>query len=219
MSSKAWGRSLGFLCLLFIALTFVVGISISLRYLSVAAPANGMLQSDTSVFPIVAPVGANSPVVTTIPPLPPLVPTAEPSAPAVPPPVVQLLSCGADVEATCDVRGNLGPCSVIIQDPPGTDWLKDRWQAASDMGGTAIPGAHWVLLDFKKIINVQSIKLDWETAYAQDYVIYGRLNDYEEWKIIYDGGTDLERMGYTCFVLLYCFLCSTDAASPTQKRK
>ena len=45
------------------------------------------------------------------------------------------------VSATCDVRGNLGPCSVVVQETPGNDWLRDRWQAASDMGGTAIKRA------------------------------------------------------------------------------
>lgn len=33
-----------------------------------------------------------------------------------------LLSRRRGVEATCDVRGNLGECSVVIQDPPGNDW-------------------------------------------------------------------------------------------------
>ena len=47
------------------------------------------------------------------------------------------------VSAACSVRGNLGPCDVVIQGAPGSDWLKDRWQAASDMGGTAIKGRHY----------------------------------------------------------------------------
>ena len=46
------------------------------------------------------------------------------------------------VTATCDTRGNLGPCSVVVQPAPapscgptiyrrvpGSDWLRDRWQA------------------------------------------------------------------------------------------
>ena len=45
-----------------------------------------------------------------------------------------------DVIVTSDARGNLGPASVLVKDVPGENWLKDRWQAASDMGGTAIPG-------------------------------------------------------------------------------
>ena len=46
--------------------------------------------------------------------------------------------CASGCVARCDVRGNLGECGVILN--RGDDWLKDRWQAASDMGGTAIPG-------------------------------------------------------------------------------
>ena len=50
----------------------------------------------------------------------------------------ELLSAGATV--TTDTRGNLGPGSVITQKVQGNDWLKDRWQAASDMHGSAIAG-------------------------------------------------------------------------------
>jgi hypothetical protein len=64
-----------------------------------------------------------------------------------------LLSRNPEVKVTTDVRGNLGPPSVMIQETPGTDWLKDRWQAASDMHGTAIPGVHWVMLEFPSPVN------------------------------------------------------------------
>lgn len=37
-----------------------------------------------------------------------------------------LLSRHKNVSITCDVKGNLGPCTVLNQDPPGSDWLKDR---------------------------------------------------------------------------------------------
>merc|ERR1712161_58961 len=40
-----------------------------------------------------------------------------------------------NVVATSDVRGNLGPISVVIQSKPGSDWIHDRWQAASNMHG------------------------------------------------------------------------------------
>lgn len=46
----------------------------------------------------------------------------------------EIISRVLDVSVTCDTRGNLGPCSVVVQASPGSDWLKDRWQAASDMG-------------------------------------------------------------------------------------
>jgi hypothetical protein len=115
------------------------------------------------------------------------------------------LSRNPDVIITSSTRGNLGPASVLNQNPPGTDWLKDRWQAASDMGGTAIPGRHWILLDFSSLaansssILVTKIVLDWETAYATDYRIEGRMdppNDYEtndddgNWCTLYDGTLD-----------------------------
>jgi len=54
--------------------------------------------------------------------------------------------------ATTDTRGNLGPAEVMLQDPPGDDWIKDRWQAASDMGGTAIAGEHWVEIDLGRVV-------------------------------------------------------------------
>ncbi len=93
--------------------------------------------------------------------------------------------------ATADVRGNLGPANVVIQKHPGDDWLKDRWQAASDMGGTAIPGKHWILLDFgeSKSIQVDKVILDWETAYSKLYRIEGSQDDRNEdgWCTLYDG--------------------------------
>ena len=71
--------------------------------------------------------------------------------------------------ARCDVRGNLGECGVIFN--RGDDWLKDRWQAASDMGGTAIPGPHKVEIDFGRSVSVCWVEIDWETAYANEYDI------------------------------------------------
>ncbi len=48
---------------------------------------------------------------------------------------IKIVSRCDNVSVTCDTRGNLAPCSVVVQKHPGTDWLRDRWQAASDMGG------------------------------------------------------------------------------------
>ena len=73
------------------------------------------------------------------------------------------------------VRGNLGPAAVVIQPVPGTDWLHDRWQAASNMHGKNIPGEHWIQLEFESPILVDSVRLDWETAYASDYRIQGSM--------------------------------------------
>ena len=77
--------------------------------------------------------------------------------------------CAKGCVARCDVRGNLGECGVILN--RGQDWLKDRWQAASDMGGTAIPGPHKVEIDLGRDVRVCSVEIDWETAYAEDYTI------------------------------------------------
>uniref|UniRef100_A0A7S4AD28 F5/8 type C domain-containing protein n=1 Tax=Pseudo-nitzschia australis TaxID=44445 RepID=A0A7S4AD28_9STRA len=77
-----------------------------------------------------------------------------------------------NVVATSDVRGNLGPASVVVQAKPGTDWIHDRWQAASDMQGSQIPGAHWIQLEFQNVgVVADRIILDWETAYADEYVL------------------------------------------------
>ena len=88
--------------------------------------------------------------------------------PGLPDDAVEL--CTKGCVARCDVRGNLGECGVILN--RGDDWLKDRWQAASDMGGTAIPGPHNVEINFGRDVRVCSVEIDWETAYADDYAIY-----------------------------------------------
>lgn len=119
-----------------------------------------------------------------------------------------LLSRRPEVVVSASARGNLGPPTVLNQATPGTDWLKDRWQAASDMGGTAIPGSHWVVLDFTGLfsdenlgaVRVTKVILDWETAYASNYRIEGRLapppehdlgvqsgDEDGEWCVLYDG--------------------------------
>jgi hypothetical protein len=91
-----------------------------------------------------------------------------------------------DMETTkisTDVRGNLGPPEAMLNN--GTDWLKDRWQAASDMHGTAIKGHHWVLLEFQRPISIYSVVLDWEAAYSKNYILEGSL-DQEYWSSLYD---------------------------------
>ena len=102
-----------------------------------------------------------------------------------------IISRDPRVVITSSARGDLGPPSVLNQNPPGTDWIEDRWQAASDMGGTAIPGEHWVTLDFTgalelegggdggagaAVVFVNKVVLDWEAAYADDYRIEGRVD-------------------------------------------
>jgi hypothetical protein len=83
--------------------------------------------------------------------------------------------------AFADVRGNLGPASVITRARAKAgsreDWLKDRWQAASDMGGTPIPGAHWVEIDLQRLCHIDSVLIDWEEAYSQHWTIKGKRSD------------------------------------------
>jgi hypothetical protein len=102
----------------------------------------------------------------------------------------QLISRRRDVVITADVRGNLGPASVLNQDPPGTDWIKDRWQAASDMHGTAIKGAHWVIVEFVSPIIMDHVVLDWEAALSKDYRIEVGRHGEEEWTVIFDTNKD-----------------------------
>jgi len=97
-----------------------------------------------------------------------------------------LLSRRPGVVARADVRGNLGPPSVVVQAQPGKDWLKDRWQAASDMGGTAIPGKHWVSLDLGVQAVLSTVTLDWETAYAVDYLLQGKNALVDQWETFFD---------------------------------
>jgi hypothetical protein len=84
---------------------------------------------------------------------------------------IELLSTSDLVSSiTTDVRGNLGPAQVMLQN--GTDWIRDRWQAASDMHGTNIQGAHWVEIHFKSpISHISRVLLDWEAAYSDNYEI------------------------------------------------
>ena len=100
-----------------------------------------------------------------------------------------------DVQVTTDVGGNLGPPSVLNQVVPGKDWLKDRWQAASDMHGTEIKGQHWVELDFTQMREQHAAfwpayaVLDWETALSTDYVVSGRrrlADEGDAWTVLFD---------------------------------
>ena len=110
---------------------------------------------------------------------------------ATPFPGLELVSRGA--KATADAHGNLGAPSVVVQDVPGADWLKDRWQAASDMGGTAIPGEHWIALRLRGLSTVLRARLDWEAAYCDDYAIQvsegNVLTDSPgSWQTLWEGG-------------------------------
>lgn len=59
---------------------------------------------------------------------------------------------------------------------------EDRWQAASDMQGTPIPGPHWLSVDLVQQCTLSSVLIDWETARSDDYWIEGKVNkDPETW--------------------------------------
>lgn len=88
-----------------------------------------------------------------------------------PTPEPQLLSQGKP--ATSDVRGNLGPASVVTSSV-NSDWLRHRWQAASDMNGTPIPGPHWITIDLQQQRRVRSVTIDFETAHATEFRIEQR---------------------------------------------
>ena len=105
-----------------------------------------------------------------------------------------------------DVRGNLGPAAVLLNHHSNTeDWLRDRWQAASDMHGTNIRGPHWVHFTWKQTISndtvppqtvrgahrpeeprvvVQRMELDWEAAYSDHYDVQIR-NASSSWQTIF----------------------------------
>eukprot|EP00521_Asterionellopsis_glacialis_P017641 CAMPEP_0195297914 /NCGR_PEP_ID=MMETSP0707-20130614/22367_1 /TAXON_ID=33640 /ORGANISM="Asterionellopsis glacialis, Strain CCMP134" /LENGTH=227 /DNA_ID=CAMNT_0040359841 /DNA_START=141 /DNA_END=824 /DNA_ORIENTATION=- len=112
-------------------------------------------------------------------------------------PKPRLLSSSDTTTVTASVRGNLGPPAVVLNS--GQNWLKDRWQAASDMHGTAIKGSQWIELTFDREIYVTKVVLDWEAAYAKNYRIEGRKLETtassmstanKEWNVLYDGGAD-----------------------------
>jgi len=106
---------------------------------------------------------------------------------------VKSLTRDPRVTVSADTRGNLGPASVVVQDPPGDDWIKDRWQAASDMGGTAIPGQHWLLLNLGRPVRAKTAVLDWEAAYADWYKLEARIDSSAPWRLLYDGKKEPER--------------------------
>lgn len=106
-------------------------------------------------------------------------------------PISLLTADPRDVLITTDVRGNLGPPEVMLNN--GTDWINDRWQAASDMHGTAIKGIHWVHFDFIGVVTLSTVVLDWEAACSDNYKLEARLDDREEYTTLFDSETDSDR--------------------------
>jgi hypothetical protein len=91
----------------------------------------------------------------------------------------RLLSAGR--RATSDVRGNLADAHVITKPEAPGDWLTDRWQAASDMSGTPIPGEHWLEVDLGAAFELTRFVLIWEKALATRYTLRGRLFEDGGW--------------------------------------
>jgi len=108
-----------------------------------------------------------------------------------PHPISLLTDDPSSIIITADVRGNLGPPETMLNN--GTDWIKDRWQAASDLHGTAIKGTHWVRLDFSSYVTVSTVILDWEAAYSDDYRLEGRIHEFEEYIPMFDSKVDSSR--------------------------
>ena len=122
----------------------------------------------------------------------------------------EVVSRGATVSSS--VRGNLAPVEVIINGK-NKDWLKDRWQAAKNMQGVPIPGEHWVQLDFRKTVKeINSIVLDWETAFANKYAI--EVSDSEGgWSTLYSRGFTPKESPAPKYVGLVCGNARRDAAT------
>lgn len=80
-----------------------------------------------------------------------------------------------------DVRGNLGPASVVTNEDMN-DWLKDRWQAAKNMNGEPIPGEHWLEIDLQRKCIIHRILIDWEDAYSDAWTVNGALEN--SWNLI-----------------------------------
>lgn len=106
----------------------------------------------------------------------PLAEVAQPAKQAV------LLSVGRP--ASADVSGNLADASVLTRAAAPGDWLTDRWQAASDMSGTPIPGEHWVQVDLERASDVDRVVLVFETAFSKRYTIQARLYEDSGWATV-----------------------------------
>ena len=133
---------------------------------AIAAPA---LPEIAVAVPPVAPVAPPPPVAPVAPPRP----VAPPPPPPPPPPPKRephLISGGKP--AISDVRGNLADPSVVTNGKQG-DWLKDRWQAAKNMQGLAIPGPHFLEVDLEATCVIDRVVVDYEKAYAKDYAVMG----------------------------------------------
>ncbi len=73
---------------------------------------------------------------------------------------------------TSDVHGNLGDPIVVLSENVD-NWLTDRWQAASNMQGSPIPGDHYLHLFLNQKAIIKHVIIDFETAYSDHYRLIG----------------------------------------------
>ena len=73
---------------------------------------------------------------------------------------------------TSDVHGNLGDPIVVLSENV-ENWLRDRWQAASNMQGSPIPGDHYLHLFLNQKAIIKHVIIDFETAYSDHYRLIG----------------------------------------------
>jgi hypothetical protein len=67
------------------------------------------------------------------------------------------------------------------------DWLQHRWQAASDMGGTPVPGAHWLQLDLPRMsAQLSRVFIDYEVALSMDYYVSVWCVASQSWAVVFD---------------------------------
>ena len=112
------------------------------------------------------------PPVAPVAPPPPVAPVAPPRPVPPPPPKREPHLISGGKPAISDVRGNLADPSVVTNGKQG-DWLKDRWQAAKNMQGLAIPGPHFLEVDLEATCVIDRVVVDYEKAYAKDYAVMG----------------------------------------------
>jgi len=106
-----------------------------------------------------------------------ILPTIIPSPPPLP---LEAMLLSSGKPAIADVRGNLGPASVVTDEAIG-DWLKDRWQAARNMQGEPIGGEHWIEIDLQRLCLATNFLIDWEQAFSDDWSIIGRADIGAQW--------------------------------------
>lgn len=71
-----------------------------------------------------------------------------------------------------DVHGNLGDPFVVLNENI-ENWLSDRWQAASNMQGSPIPGEHYLHLFLTQKVIINYVIIDFETAFSDHYKLIG----------------------------------------------